>query len=128
LREADGSIALDFEYFYDATGKLVEIAYYRSGSLDHKEFFSYNQKGIRNEGVEYTATGSLLSRYTWVYDDRGNMIETTHEAAAGFASHTTTFTYRVDSYGNWIRGLTETRDKAGTLISRDALYRTITYY
>lgn len=128
LREADGSISLDFEYFYDATGKLVEIDYYRSGSLDHKEFFSYNQKGIRNEGVEYTPTGLVRSRHRWVYDDRGNMIETTHDAADSFANHTTTFTYEVDAHGNWIRGVTETRDKIGTLISKDALYRTITYY
>jgi len=114
-----------------SAGKLVEIDYYRSARLDHKEFFSYNEKGVRNEGVEYTPTGSVLSRNTWVYDDRGNMIETTHDShdpAAGSFNDTTTFTYEVDSYGNWFRGVTETRDKAGTVISKDALYRTITYF
>lgn len=128
LREADGSIALDFEYFYDATGKLVEIHYYRSARLDHKVFFSYNEKGIRNEAVEYTASGSVQSRDTFVFDEKGNMIESTHDPADGPFVHTRTFSYEVDSYGNWIRGVTETRDKAGTVISKDALYRTITYY
>jgi hypothetical protein len=128
LREADGSTELDFEYFYDATEKLVEIDYYRSGRLDHKVFLSYNKKGTRNKGVEYTATGSVLSRSTWVYDDRGNMVEMKHDRADGSFNHKTTFSYEVDSYGNWIKGYTETRDKAGTLISKETLYRTITYY
>ena len=139
LREADGSLALDFDYFYDATGRLIEVDYYRSlrldykvffsfSYLDHKVFFSYNEKGIRNEGVEYTASGLVRSRDSWVYDDRGNMVETTHDDAEGSFNHTTTFTYEVDTYANWIRGVVEMRDKAGTVISKDALYRTITYY
>ena len=128
LREANGPIALDFEYSYDAAGRLIEIDYYRSARRDHKVFFSYNEKGIRNEGTEYTATGSVQCRDTWVYDDKGNMIETTHEAADDPGDLTTKFSYEVDSYWNWIRGFTETRDKFGTLISKDALYRTITYY
>jgi hypothetical protein len=139
LREADGSIALDFDYFYDVTGRLIEVDYYRSlrfhykvffsfAYLDHKVFFSYNDKGIRNEGVEYTASGLVRCRDSWVYDDKGNMIETTHDDAEGSFNHTTSFSYEVDSYGNWIRGVVEMRDKAGTVISKDALYRTITYY
>lgn len=115
-------------YTYDATGRLIEIDYYRSARLDHKVLFSYNEKGIRSEGSEYTATGSLRYKDTWVYDDKDNMIENTHEAADGSGDFNTKFSYEVDSHGNWIKGYTEMKDNLGSLISKEALYRTITYY
>ena len=52
-------------------------------------------------------------------------IETTHEADDGFDNYAIAFNHEENPHGNWIRGVTQTMDKIGTLMSKDAVHRTI---
>src|SRR5260221_7442170 len=74
----DGSIYRKFSYLYDDRGNTIEIDWYNSdGSFSNKHKYSntYVDKVYLTERIHYRPDSSIDAKYTYKYDDKGNMTE-----------------------------------------------------
>ena len=88
-------------YKYDATGNMIEQAYYNAdGSLSFKYIAKYDAAGSKIEEAYYNADGSLSGKYICKYDAVGNRIERAEYNVNGSLSGKTISKY--DAAGNRI--------------------------
>lgn len=56
-------------------GNLIESTLIFAGKLNSKQTFLYSNKGLLLENHTYDTTGSITHRNIWSYDDYGNILE-----------------------------------------------------
>ncbi|GJQ07770.1 hypothetical protein CAPN010_19280 [Capnocytophaga cynodegmi] len=66
------------ERYYNEHEKLIEeIHYEENGTISSKETWKYNDKGNKIENIWYNKNGKIVKK-TSKYDDKGNLIEETY--------------------------------------------------
>jgi len=93
------------EYFYDAKGNCVEKKLYNNKTLFARRIYAYGPDGNPSEETEYDPKGSIVGKQS--------------------------YTYELDSSGNWTKRMTSAQGMSnGKQIVEPAevTYRTITYY
>lgn len=151
----DAGRATDYFYSYDASGNRLEFSRTMFGENRLKTQFAYDANGNRVEETQ-TGDGGLVNKIVCVFDTKGRTVEKkifnkqglfarrayaygedanpTNEAeydAKGTLVGQQSYTYELDSTGNWIKRTTSTQGVSnGKTISEPAqvTYRTITYY
>ena len=86
---------------------------------------TYDLKGNKSEWTFHKNDGTLETKQINARDDKGHLINVFFYKTNGSLDRKQLYTY--DQRGN-LATITLIRDRAGTVISKDALYRTITYY
>ena len=151
----DAGLRGDYFYSYDASGNRLELIRSSVSSSHVKTEFKYDANGNRLEEVQ-TADEGLVDKTVNVYDARGrcterrlynkqglfarrtytyaadaNPIEEAEYDPKGALVGRQTYSYELDSDGNWIKRITSTQGISnGKPVTEpaDATYRTITYY
>lgn len=104
-----------YVYTYDAAGnKTSDVDYYKTGrqTLVNKNTYVYNDRGDLIEEAYYP-DGTLHARKTHKVDLRGNKIESVEVDGKGVVKERHTWTYDFDQEGNWTRAvISEWTDKA----------------
>src|SRR5262249_8364542 len=139
-------------FFDEKNGKYVEsgryhiqtVKYARNGRKLHQTIIescgmslpykpTFDDKGNMIEEAIYNPDGSLWGKYVYKYDLEGKRIESEHYDGSGVHYRTWIYTYKYDSYGNWVKKVSSMKDskfssgKTG-FVPREVEYRTITYY
>jgi len=151
----DAGMRGEYFYSYDAKGSRLELIRSSVSSSHVKTEFKYDANGNRIEEVQ-TADEGLVGKTVNVYDAKGRCIERrlynkqglfarrTYKYAAdanpteeaeydpkGALVGKQTYSYELDTTGNWIKRITSTQGMSnGKPVTEpaDATYRTITYY
>ncbi len=127
----DSRYSYKFSFKYDEKKRLIEKTWIgNDGTLWMR--YVYNYTSNQREGLVYSANGSLNQRYLSILDDKGNEVEgTSFETREGSIRYKYSYTYEVDSHGNWTK---RTTSKMVTKVGRtnhepqNIYYRSITYY
>ena len=72
-------------------GNFTERIYSKNGKIDSKQTYIYNDKGNIIEQKEYDSDGNLKLQTTYNYDDNGNKIE--ENTFGGYQTQKTTYKY-----------------------------------
>ena len=66
-----------YVYTYDKKYNLIKKEYYKDNSLDHWDTYSYNEKGLKTQEINYLKDGEIdfYEDKTYKYDKNGNPIE-----------------------------------------------------
>lgn len=97
--------------------KQKEIFISLTGSLDSKWTFKYDDRGNTIEENIYNSNGSLNSKITYRYNDK-NIIEEAYNWRSK-----ETYKYECDDKGNWIKRISYTNNQPNIITKR-----TIEYY
>ena len=92
--------------------------YNAEGSLYSKDTYKYDEKGNNIELNFYKTDGSLSSKRTYKYDEKGNKIELNFYKTDGSLSSKQTYKYEFDTMGNWIKQTTIIDGKPSYLSER----------
>ena len=128
----DSRYSYKFKYKYDALGNITEEAWYHNdGSLWLRYVSTFDASGNRTKFAQYRADGSLGFEITYK-NDKGNIVQESWDYPdSDRYDHTNTYTYELDSRGNWIkRNNTKLVIRDGKTYSEPLgiTYRKITYY
>lgn len=133
VSRATGEFVLKWVYSYNDAGDRTRDAMYTASGmmLPGPATRSYTYDDTQPTPVEeyvFDASGTLLDRFVYRCDARGNRSEELRYDPDGFLLGQTVFEYEFDDAGNWIKR-TRLR-KFGNLSVRpiDVTYRTIEYY
>ncbi len=99
---SDGNMAWGYSDKYNEKGKKIKRKFYdkHNGSLSSKGTYSYNEKGNMIEFKVYEPDGSLSFKSTFRYDEKGNRIEENVYKSDG--SLLQKITYKYNEKGNRI--------------------------
>jgi YD repeat-containing protein len=91
---------------YNTDAKLIKEQIYLNNRLQNSKSFNYDESGYLIE--KHLHEGSTRKKWTFKYDDKGNVIEETEYKVALislFNTITTTdnYEYKYDKNGNWIK-------------------------
>jgi hypothetical protein len=143
--------------YNDAGIKVEEVWFYEDGTLNRKHVYRYRATGQLAQQVLYKFDddGVLEEKWSTIYDESGNVIETSCfdragrtiagpirikysdegdeiEAATlslrGDLYSTTTFFYDFDAHRNWIKRLEVFKTNDSGFETRVVTYRTLEYY
>jgi antitoxin component YwqK of YwqJK toxin-antitoxin module len=90
------------EYKYDEKKRLTEeLTFLNDGELWLRTVYRYNRN--QKERLDYTEDGRVGQRVAYKLDDKGNPLEETVFNIEGRARYKTSYTYELDSNGNWTR-------------------------
>jgi hypothetical protein len=109
-------------FFDEKNGKYVEseryhiqtVKYARNGRKLHQTLIgicgndlprkpTFDDKGNMTEEAIYYPDGSVWGRYVHKYDLEGKRIESKYYDGSGVNYRTWIYTYKYDSYGNWVK-------------------------
>lgn len=76
---------------FSEKGNFTERIYSKNGKIDSKQTYIYNDKGNIIEQKEYDSDGNLKLQTTYNYDDNGNKIE--ENTFGGYQTQKTTYKY-----------------------------------
>jgi len=138
ITDSDGTITVTWIFQRDDAGNAkVETITYGGDLEPHPAFrlaqykYIYDWRSRVSEMVRVAYDGSVLRRYVYNYDDTGLIVERTVYKGSNSVISSETYTYEVDSTGNW------TKRSATRLVSKNGksqaepeavTHRTITYY
>ncbi len=128
----DSRYSYKFKYKFDDKGRRTEEAWYSNdGSLWLRYVSIYDDKGNEVEWFRYTADGKVNGRSISVYNAKGDEIEKTWFRADGSLSEKWSYTYELDSNGNWIKRKSlkfVTKDGKSFFEPYATTYRQISYF
>lgn len=130
----DGSLVRKTLFTHDVERRFVEEARYRgNGTLEFTSARLTSDAGIvvEIEQANYDGSGSLKSRLTRRFDERGNLTEALSFHAAQAETEAIAYEYAYDPTGNWIKRTTlksVSPAEPPERIPVEAAYRTIIYY
>ena len=118
------------EYKYDEKKRLTEeLTYLNDGELWLRTVYRYNRN--QKERLDYTEDGRVGQRVLSILDDKGNPVEETVFNVEGRARYKTSYTYELDSNGNWTKRTAkrvEIDNNRQLPLPTAVVSRTITYY
>jgi hypothetical protein len=119
-----------FVYKYNDSKQLIEKTRYKNdGQISLTENYTY--KGNQRETIEKDADSGDISKSTQTYDRNGNLIKEVFFNEKGRIESSSSFTYELDTKGNWIvqKSFDNVKIKGKTVLKPSSItYRTITYY
>jgi YD repeat-containing protein len=130
IRSSVSSSHVRTEFKYDASGNRLEEVQTADEGLVGKTVNVYDAKGRCTERRLYNKQG-LFARRTYKYAADANPIEEAEYDPKGALVGKQTYSYELDSTGNWIKRITSTQGMSnGKPVTEpaEATYRTITYY
>jgi YD repeat-containing protein len=130
IRNATSSSRVKTEFKYDANGFRIEEVQTGDQGVIAKVVSVYDAKGLRTERRMFTKQG-LFARRTYAYGADGNPTEEAEYDAKGGLVGKQSYSYEVDSTGNWIKRITSSQGMSdGKPVSEPVAvtYRTITFY
>jgi len=130
IRSSVSSSHVRTEFKYDASGNRLEEVQTADEGLVGKTVNVYDAKGRCTERRLFNKQG-LFARRTYIYAADANPIEEAEYDPKGALVGKQTYSYELDSTGNWIKRITSTQGMSnGKPVSEpaEATYRTITYY
>lgn len=114
-----GTVKQGFDYEFATGGNITKITH----EDDAYWAYAYDSRDRLTQAERYDDTPSLLHRYTYTYDDGGNMLTKAVYDAVGMTTDTTTFGYNnaneQTSMVNGATTVTQAYDAWGRLTSRD---------
>jgi antitoxin component YwqK of YwqJK toxin-antitoxin module len=121
---------------YDGNGNKIEESHHGpDGSLYSDNLMnpariinSYDIAGRLSQQILYGADGSVTWRMNYAYDSRGNLAEQWQYRLGSFLISHRTYTYELDSVGNWSRQTITEELSEGCSHPMGMVYRTIAYY
>ncbi len=130
IRSSVSSSHVKTEFKYDANGNRIEEVQTADEGLVDKTVNVYDAKGHCAERRLYNKQG-LFARRTYTYAADANPIEEAEYDPKGALVGKQSYSYELDTTGNWIKRITSTQGMSnGKPVTEpaDATYRTITYY
>ncbi len=130
IRSSVSSSHVKTEFKYDANGNRLEEVQTADEGLVDKTVNVYDAKGRCTERRLFNKQG-LFARRTYTYAADANPIEEAEYDPKGALVGKQTYSYELDSTGNWIKRITSTQGMSnGKPVTEpaDATYRTITSY
>ncbi len=115
-----------FIYKYDSIGNVTEEEYLNKTdeNLNSKETYKYNSSDNRVENKSYNSQGSLETKWSYRYNNNGDITEEEYFSYTINGSNAKT-TYEYDEYDkteNWIKRKQLFNDKPITIIEREIEY------
>jgi hypothetical protein len=128
----DGTLSRKYTYKFHPDGRLLEQLIYKyadDGSLEEKRISIYSEEGNIVETSCLDESGQFLEGQTrYKYDAQGNETEVASYNPNGDLYSTTSYSYTLDSSGNWIRRTEEFKTSLSGFETQRVTYRTLTYY
>lgn len=119
---SDGSLLDKWIFKHDEKGNVIELYDYEpDGSLDRTFLKQYDEKGNKIE-VSIYRFGKLISKETWIYDEKGNIIDQTELGPNGSLIQKYTYKNEFDNNGNWIKQISYEYDIPLYVIEREIVY------
>lgn len=112
----DGKEAAKTICIYDKKGNIIEVNYFRDGSLETKLTYKYDGAGNKIERNVYNPNGTLVRKFISKFDGKGKNTEENYYNSNGDLESKHIFKY--DKYGNNI--MLESYQVDGSLKSRIA--------
>ena len=130
IRNATSSSRVKTEFKYDASGYRLEEEQTGDTGLIAKVVSVYDPRGLRTERRMYSKQG-LFARRTYTYGADINPTEEAEYDPKGGLVGKQSYSYELDSTGNWIKRITSSHGMSGGKPITEPVavtYRTITYY
>ena len=130
IRSSVSSSHVKTEFKYDANGNRIEEVQTADEGVVGKTVNVYDKRGRCTERRLYNKQG-LFARRTYTYGADANPTEEAEYDPKGALVGKQSYTYELDSTGNWIKRITSTQGMSnGKPVTEpaDATYRTIIYY
>ncbi|MFY9556467.1 MAG: hypothetical protein WAV47_17270 [Blastocatellia bacterium] len=130
IRNSTSSSRVKTEFKYDANGNRLEEVQTGDEGLVARIVSVYNSSGLRTERWMYNKQG-LFARRTYSYGADGNPIEEAEYDPKGALAGKQSYSYELDSTGNWTRRVTSVliaNNGKSSSEPAETTYRTITYY
>ncbi|HEX2270958.1 MAG TPA: hypothetical protein VHH35_15545 [Pyrinomonadaceae bacterium] len=128
----DGTLSRKYVYRYRLTGELVQQLRYKyavDGAVDEKWSSIYDEKGNVIETVCFDAQGRTIAGPTWYkYNDDGDEIEASTCGLSGELYSITRYSYDFDAQRNWIKRLEIFKTTNSGFETRVITYRKLEYY
>lgn len=128
----DGACGRKYVYRYRLTGELVQKLLYKfaaDGSIEEKWSTIYDEKGNVVETVCFDEQGRTIAGPTWYkYNDDGDEIEAATRGLSGDLYSMTCYSYDFDDQRNWIKRLEIFRTTKTGYKTRIITYRGLEYY
>lgn len=129
-RTATTQSRITSEFAFDASGNRIEEIQIGDEGLVNKMVYSFDPNGRLTETRIYNKQG-LFARRTYAYGADANPTQEAEYDAKGALVGKQTYSYELDSTGNWIKRITSavgiSNGKTYTEPA-EVTYRTITYY
>jgi hypothetical protein len=128
----DGTPSRKYVYRYRLTGEVVERLLYKyagDGSIEEKWSTIYDEKGNVIETACFDDRGRTIAGPTWYkYNDDGDEIESATRGLRGDLYSIAWYSYDLDAQRNWIKRLEMFRTTRSGFETRVITYRTLEYY
>jgi YD repeat-containing protein len=96
--DADGDILERYATNFDANGNMVEETEYNSDSLQNKYTYRYDNKGNMIGWMSYAVTDTEVARGSYAYDDKGRILADSMFDAKGRQVEWHTYSYDEDNH------------------------------
>lgn len=130
IRAALTDSRIKTEFKYDPSGNRLEEIQTGDQGLVSRIVFAFDARGRITERRIFNKQG-LFARRTYTYGADANPLEETEYDARGGLAGKQSYSYELDSTGNWTKRITSTVGTAGGKATAEpaaVTYRTITYY
>jgi hypothetical protein len=128
----DGTPSRKYVYRYRLTGDVVQRLLYKyagDGSIEEKWSTLYDEQGNIIETACFDCQGHTIAGPTWYkYNDDGDEIESATYGLSGDLYSIASFSYDLDDYRNWIKRLEMFKITKSGFETRVITYRTLEYY
>ncbi len=128
----DGMLSRKYLYRYRLTGEMVQQLRYKyaaDGSIDEKWSTIYDEKGNVIETACFDEQGRTIAGPTWYkYNDDGDEIEAATRGLRGDLYSITCYSYDFDALRNWIKRLEIFKTTKSGFETRVITYRSLEYY
>lgn len=128
----DGRPSRKYVYRYRLTGQVVQRLLYKyagDGSLEEKWSTIYDEKGNIVETACFDEQGHTIAGPTWYkYNDDGDEIEAATRGLRGDLYSIAWYSYDLDAQRNWIKRLEMFKTTKSGFETRVITYRTLEYY
>lgn len=128
----DGTCSRKYVYRYRLTGEVVQQLLYKyaaDGSLEEKWSTLYDEKGNVIETACFDEQGQTIAGPTWYkYNDCGDEIESATRGLRGNLYSIACYSYDLDAVRNWVKRLEVFRITSSGFETRVITYRRLDYY
>lgn len=128
----DGTPSRRYVYRYSVTGRLAQQLLYKfagDGLIEERWSTVYDENGNVVETACFDPDGRTIAGPTWYkYDEDGNEIEAATRDLRGDLYSSTSFSYDLDAQRNWIKRLEVFRTTQRGFETRVITYRILDYY
>jgi len=109
-------------YQYDKNGNEIDYRSYVLARLVSQKQTKYDRKNRKIEQVKYKSKNKFISKYTFKFDAKGNLIEEIDYTKDDTIRSHKKWLFKYDKHRNWVKKSMFQSEKLMTVITREILY------